>query len=327
MKNDKTCFTSGFAPLLQSFIDEKNALGYKYESECHRLRHFDQYCLKTGQPAIMDKELVESYLSLDPNRSAKTTLNLIGLLRQFAFYLRRLGYDAYVFPAELFPKEDHAYASYIFTRDEMLSFLEATEKISPNREFPTRHIVLPLLFRTLYCCGLRVSEALNLTLGDIDFEKGILILKHTKDYRDRLIPLSPDLQQRYLVYRQSLHSESTFDSYFFQSDRGKQYCRVAVATNFRNLLWESGISYGGRNKGPHLHCLRHTFSVHCLQRAMANGQELKAFLPVLSAYLGHKTFHGTQRYLHLTAELYPDILLKLENHCGNIIPKAGDGNE
>jgi integrase len=76
---------------------------------------------------------------------------MIGLLRQFAFYLKRNGHDAYVFPTELFPKEEHLYKPYIFTRNEIASFLKAAERISPNREFPTRHIVLPLLFRTLYC--------------------------------------------------------------------------------------------------------------------------------------------------------------------------------
>lgn len=57
---------------------------------------------------------------------------------------------------------------------------------------------------------------------------------------------------------------------------------------------------------------------------MARGQDFKEFLPVLSAYLGHKTLQGTQKYLHLTAELYPDILSKLEEYCSDIIPKAGD---
>lgn len=231
MMNDTVRFSSNFAPLLHSFIEEKNSHGYKYESEYCRLQHFDRYCLETGQPAILDKILVEGYLALNANRSTKTTLNMIGLLRQFAFYLQRKGHDAYVFPTELFPKEEHLYTPYIFTRNEIASFLEATEKIRPNREFPTRHMVLPLLFRTIYCCGLRISEALNLTINDIDFENGILILKNTKDYRDRIIPLSLDLQQRYLVYRQWLHSWGTGDSYFFQSDYGKQYSRGAVATN------------------------------------------------------------------------------------------------
>jgi len=104
--------------------------------------------------------------------------------------------------------------------------------------------VLPLLFRTLYCCGLRISEAFDLTIDNMDFENSILVLKNTIDYRDRLIPLSSDLQQRYLVNRQRLHSGDTGDSYFFQSDYGKQYSRVAVVTNFRKLLWECGISYG-----------------------------------------------------------------------------------
>lgn len=327
MTNSNTYFSSNFAPLLQSFIDEKKSIGYKYETECRRLQHFDRYCVKIDQPAILDKVLVEGYLTPDANRSAKTTLNMIGILRQFAFYLQRNSHDAYVFPTELLPKKEHLYTPYIFTRNEIASFLKITEKINPNREFPKRHIVLPLLFRTLYCCGLRISEALDITINNIDFENGILILKNTKDYRDRLIPLSPDLQQRYLVYLRMLHSGSKGDSYFFQSDNGKQYSKVAVSTNFRNLLWKCGISYGGRKKGPHLHSLRHTFSVHCLQQAMARGQALNEFLPVLSAYLGHKTIQGTQKYLHMTAELFPDILSKLEEQCGGIIPEAGDIDE
>lgn len=323
MTCDRVCFSSAFASLLQSFINEKLSLGYKYESERCRLLHFDRYCTITKRAAVLDKTLVEGYLFPNANRSVKTTLNMIGVLRQFALYLRRIGHDAYVFPLELFPKKENTYKPYIFTRDEIASFIKVAEKIIPSREFPTRHIVLPLLFRTLYCCGLRISEALTLTIADIDIEKGFLVLKNAKGYRDRLIPLSPDLQQRYYSYLQRLHSGSTIGTHFFQSDYGKQYSRGAVATNFRNLLWECGIPYGGRKKGPHLHSLRHTFSVHCLQQAMANGQDVKEFLPVLSAYLGHSTLAGTQKYLHLTAELYPDILSNLETCCSYIIPEAG----
>jgi hypothetical protein len=58
---------------------------------------------------------VLGYLTLDANRSAKTKLNMIWLLRQVVFYLRRNGHDAYVFPTELFSKEEHLYTpSYVF---------------------------------------------------------------------------------------------------------------------------------------------------------------------------------------------------------------------
>jgi integrase len=327
MECGKVCFSSNFASLLKSFVDEKHFLGYKYESEQSWLRHFDRYCAVNNYPAILNKAIVEGYFALDANRSVKTTLNMIGLLRQFAFYLIRNGYEAYVFPIELFPKKSQSFVPYIFTKNEIKTFLETAENICPNPEFPTRHIVLPLLFRTLYCCGLRISEALNLTISDIDFENGILMLKKTKDYRDRLIPLSPDLRQRYLIYLKQVHSMNSSNSYFFRSDFGNKYSMTAVATNFRSLLWKCGVSYGGRKKGPCLHSLRHSFSVHCLKEAMVRGDDLMQFLPILSAFLGHKTLQGTQKYLHLTAELYPDIISKLEKYCGDIIPKAGDAVE
>lgn len=323
---DKVRFSSCFAKSLQNFVEEKQSLGYQYETEYRILRHFDQYCMLHCSVPVLCQELVQGYVSMDGNRTAHTKRNIICLMRQFAFYLIRNGQYAWVFPKELFPKEDQIYKPYIFTRGEISRFLEKAEKLHPNPQFPARHMTLPLLYRTLYCCGLRVSEATGLTLETVDLKNGILLIKEAKDYRDRIIPLSESLTDRYREYHHLAHKSSVHDDFFFRSDYGKRYSTAAIEKNFREILWECGISYRGRRKGPHLHDIRHTFSVHCLQNAMNTGRDIQEFLPILSSYLGHKTLNGTQRYLHLTAELYPDIRKKLEEYSREIIP-GGNGYE
>jgi integrase/recombinase XerD len=325
MKNDS--FSSCFAPYMEAFIKEKKSLGFKYDTEDIMLHHFDRYCLIHCHGLKFDEKLVQGYIFADENQSVNTKQNYIGLMRQFAVYLTRQGLKSWIFPHELFPKKEQVYKPYIFTHDEISAIMQAAEKITFNPEFPTRYKTLPLLYRTLYCCGLRVSEATNLKVGKVDLQADMLSICNAKEYRDRVIPLSEELATRYKIYSKDVHANSLPSDFFFRSDYGNKYCTQAVEIGFRELLWKCGISYGGRSKGPNLHCLRHTFSVHSLQRAMKEGRELQEFLPVLSAYLDHKTLHGTERYLHMTAELYPDILDKLEEYCRGIIPKAGDFHE
>ena len=73
-------------------------------------------------------------------------------------------------------------------------------------------------------------------------------------------------------------------------------------------------------KGPDLHGLRHAFAVHNLEHWYRQGENLDAKLPLLAAYLGHQSLAGTQRYLRLTPEIFPDIRIRLENFMGHAIP-------
>ena len=98
--------------------------------------------------------------------------------------------------------------------------------------------------------------------------------------------------------------------FFFPSPYGGRYPERTIYAYFRRFLWEVGISHGGRGKGPRVHDLRHAFAVHCLKRWVRNAVDLTVALPYLSAYLGHEGLKGTQRYLRLTSELYPDIVAR-----------------
>ena len=85
------------------------------------------------------------------------------------------------------------------------------------------------------------------------------------------------------------------------------------------------ISHPGRTKSgergaPCIHSYRHTFAVHCLRGWIRDGKNIQAYMPVLQAYMGHASYSDTAYYLHLTADLFPDITVQQELELGCIIP-------
>jgi integrase/recombinase XerD len=94
-----------------------------------------------------------------------------------------------------------------------------------------------------------------------------------------------------------------------------------VYRNYRDLLHRCHIGHGGRGEGPRLHDLRHTFAVHTLLRWYREGADLQARMPVLATYLGHASIDGTQDYLQMTAELYPEIVSRSDAAFSDVIPR------
>jgi len=183
---------------------------------------------------------------------------------------------------------------------------------------------MPLLFRLLYGCGLRISEALNLRVEDIDLHDGILTVIDGKFNKDRLVPLGEENSHRCCEYMKTVHLFSDKSAYLFPSPNEQRITHGNAYKNFRRFLWQARISHGGWGKGPRLHDIRHTFAVHCLRQWVIQGKDLAAYLPVLKTYLGHGSFRDTSHYLRLTAEMYPDITAKVEQAFGYIIPVIGD---
>jgi integrase len=70
-----------------------------------------------------------------------------------------------------------------------------------------------------------------------------------------------------------------------------------------------------------VHDLRHTFAVHTLLRWYREDADLNAKLPVLATYLGHQSMEETQLYLHLTADMFPEIVIRANAEFGDIIPR------
>jgi len=321
-KASVTGLKSPLGDIMMQYVADKRAIGYRCEEEARLLCRLDGFLAARGlASAELPRELVAQWLAKAPHEHPRTQAARAGLTRQFARFLVDRDIPAYV-PARLrmgIARVD--YTPHIFTREEIRALLDCADRLPATPRSPQRHLVMPELFRVLYACGLRISEALKLEVTDVDLGEGVLLLREAKFRKDRLVAVSPGLAERLRCYAAAVERARGRDQVFFPNRNGEHYTKWGVYGIFRRLLREAGISHGGRGRGPRLHDLRHTFAVHRLGQWYREGENLAAKLPVLSAYMGHQSLAGTQRYLRLTPALFPDVVATVETIVGHAIPR------
>jgi len=303
-----------FAEYCQRFIDQKRALGLKYRTEEQLLRNFDRYTSQKYPDATqLTEELLNGWACVHPNdRGDKSSRNRFTVIRQFALFVIRCGEPAYV-PDSCKPLS-RSFVPHIFTHQQIKSILHVVDKWAYESRRTDIFKVLPVLFRVLYGCGLRVSEALNLKIRNIDWDKNTLLIQDAKFGKERLLPMSDSLasicQTFYLNHCRDYGQEDLL----FRAENGTGYSGRRIYHYFRLILRECGIPHRGKAQGPRIHDFRHTMAVHCLEQWTKRGIDVYAALPALCAYLGHSTLTSTSRYVRLTAEVFPDILELVENY-------------
>ena len=311
-------FRGVFAELSLRFIAYKQSIGLKYESETKVMSRFSAFSDDFGMKEVnLTKELVEAWIEKRPHETTKSKEHRHSVIRQFAAYLSGLGHEVYIAPPMRHTGSKY-FIPHIFTHDEIERILKNADNIKPRNVSPHIHKILPVLLRILYGCGLRISEALQLTDENVDLEHGILTINHAKFDQDRLIPMSVSLLDACRNYRSTMNISP--NGYFFPARDKSQISPLTIYNRFREILWQSEISYHGLGNGPRLHDLRHTFSVHALHKWVKDGHDVYCMLPMLSVYLGHKNTSSTGRYLRLTAEVYPEIVEITSTNCGYVIP-------
>jgi integrase len=199
-----------------------------------------------------------------------------------------------------------------------------TDRCRYCAEVPFRHLVMPVLFRTIYACGLRASEARPLRAGDVDTGAGVLQIRDGKGGKDRQVPVSAPLRDRLAGYHARVAGR-TGGEWFFPGRSGLPLTVVNIDRNFRRFLWQARIPHGGRGHGPRVHDLRHSFAVNNLRSWFAGGEDAGALLPVLQAYMGHASIADTDYYLRLTAESYPHITAAIQRAFGDVVPPVTAG--
>jgi integrase/recombinase XerD len=322
MPNDPSSapFQSILAPFMDRFLQEKHACGYRYHEPTRILRHLDHFLVQEGLTSCdLPRSIAQKWLAKRAHESPRTHQQRIMVVRQFSRFLCRLGYSAYVPDSTLAPREPSSFTPRILTHEEIRKLLQVVDALEPTARSPLRHLIMPEVFRLLYGCGFRLGEVLKLRVRDVDLNQGIVTVHQGKFRKDRLVPLALSLVNRLCKYAARFENRP-LDQIFFPADGGPFSLRTVYGL-FRKLLLQCGIPHAGRGTGPRIHDLRHTFAVHTLLRWYRNGEDLDAKLPLLSTYLGHQNLLGTQRYLHLTAELFPEITARVDAVFGEVIPR------
>jgi integrase/recombinase XerD len=315
------------AGAIAGLVAEKRALSYKYVYEERVLARFDAFCASEF-PALdtVTRASVEAWVTSARRRAAKpaTVNGLVAPVRELARWLQRRGVDAYVLPAGVLQKAAR-YIPHIYSDQELASLFAATDQCHYCSEVPFRHLVMPVLFRTIYACGLRCSEARLLRVDDVDINTGVLQVRDAKDGKDRQLPVSGPLRERLAGYHAQIVGPDRREWFFPGATPGEPLTLGNVNRNFRRFLWQARISHGGRGHGPRVHDLRHTMAVNNLRVGFEQGENVNALLPVLQTYLGHSSIGDTAYYLHLTAASCPHIIARVTQIIGDVVPPTIEG--
>lgn len=192
--------------------------------------------------------------------TTNTSAQHVHYIRHFLLYLSGCGYSCAI-PRNI--RGIDTYVPYLYSDEELARIFQAADSID-NKEPPKNklaHLEMPMLLRLLYCCGMRVGEAVNITVGDIDFSRQTILLSVTKKYKQRLVPISNELAEQLYKYCISMGILQKTPAFVFPgADRYSPLAVNSVRNYFKVILEKSGITregYGKGERGPCLHCLRH----------------------------------------------------------------------
>ncbi len=184
---------------------------------------------------------------------------------------------------------------------------DQVKKILDHAENPQHMTYL----RTVYSCGLRLSEALNLTVTDIDGERRLLHVRDGKGDKDRFVPL-PRKTYAYLKRYWLLHRNPMliFPSLGRSGKDGPTAEKPMSATTAQGGLGRALKRAGLARRGIRLHTLRHSYATHLLE----TGVNIKT----VQEFLGHATLQHTVQYLHLTNWGKEDAYKRINTIMGEI---------
>jgi site-specific recombinase XerD len=297
------------------YVTHKQSMGMRFNSERRILKSF--CCHQEGKDLaqIGPRAVLEFIAGNGPptrfwHRKHET---LTGFYR---FAIARGYVDGSPLPKHV-PKLSRLFVPYIFSRVELKRLLDAAEPCFANPRCRIDAATYRTLLLLLYGAGLRIGEAVSLTLADVDLDAALLQIRESKFYKSRLVPVGADLQNvlaRHITRRHADRADS--DAPLFVRRTGNRLTRAAAENAFCRLRTHANVlRHDGARYQPRLHDLRHTAATHRLQFWYESGADVQRLLPQLATYLGHVHISGTQNYLALTPEILRQASQRFERYA------------
>lgn len=320
-------FNSNFKEDINEFLKYKMTLGYKCRTLAIKLKKFDDFCSQEfPRNKFITEKLIDKWCLRKENESNNTYCDRIYAVRNLAIFINEiLEKPAYIIPEEIERRDINRRNKYVFTEDD----LKRIFKVIDNNEYGvSKHYreqtyrTLPVLLRVVFCCGLRIGEALGLTISDVDLERGILYVIDAKTVNSkRAVPMSLELTQLCRKYSEKCHKNSSENNpFFYNFSYDKPYPYPTISDTFDLILEKANIYKGAPYSRATLHSFRHTFIILRIRDWMREKKDFSVYQLVLLRYLGHKSFEETMYYFELTQMLYPDIRETIENYVGEVFP-------
>ena len=227
-KEQEFCFTGPLAGVISHFFEDMRLSGRVYNAEGYFLWHLAHDAENAGLDTnCMTKEFVDSWCQKREYESHKTWSSRVTMIRKLADYMDLRGLNTHK-PSIMIPVKPSDFTPHIYTDSELKRFFEQAGLLPFYPNCPNRGPVASLLFRMLYGCGLRISEALNLTMKDVDLDRGVLAILDSKFGKSRYVPMSPSLTERCRQYAAHIRSEAPADAPFFSAPDGGHYSESSL---------------------------------------------------------------------------------------------------
>lgn len=307
------------ATVIEAYIALQQSLGLRSKTARRSLRRFGRQMGDVHIDNIQSEQVLGFLQGTGPLSSTwRTKYRLLFGLYRFAISRGHVATSPLPLTLPKFPPQQ---TPYIYSTEELQRLLDATSTLDST----CARLQAPMfraLILLLYGSGLRVSEALGLTMRDVDLEQRIVTVRDTKFYKTRLVPIGPKLTLELTSLadrRRRLPMPDGEDSRFFASRTGAYWDYPRVITLFQRVRRAAGIGCPpGELRPPRMHDLRHTAAVHRVVTWYRSGQDVQRLLPQLATYLGHIEISSTQRYLQMTPELLQEANRRFAKYadCG-----------
>ncbi|WP_264559336.1 site-specific tyrosine recombinase XerD [Flavobacterium sp. N2270] len=244
-------------------------------------------------PITITEEIVQQFIyELSTKVNARSQSRIISGLKSFFNYLIFEDYRADT-PMELIevPKTGRKLPDTLSTA-EIDALIAAIDLSKPEGERNRA------MLETLYSCGLRVSELVNLKISDLFFEEGFIKVTG-KGNKQRFVPIGDSTEKYINFYRDSIRNHLQIhkghEDTLFLNRRGKQLTRAMVFTIIKDLAVKIGL-----HKTISPHTFRHSFATHLLE----NGADLRS----IQLMLGHESITTTEVYMHLDRKFLTEVI-------------------
>jgi integrase len=286
------------------YVALRRKLGFKLRRASLELPRFAAFLEGEGAPHITTTLALRWALE-DPDSSAVTRSDRLGMVRRFAAWRRASDPDTEIPPSGLLPRRYQRPAPYIYS-DEQVQQLVAGARDLPSAR-GVRGLTCSVLFALLAVTGMRVGEAVALDRTDVDLESGVLTVREGKYGKSRFIPLDPTTQRALVDYAKETAARfpGSKTPALFVSERGRRMSTWSAGDNFIKVLRGLELRPMGhrRGRGPRLHDLRHRFAVYTLIRWYRAGADIDREMPKLATFLGHTSVAEVYWYLQAVPEL------------------------
>jgi integrase/recombinase XerD len=284
---------------VQEYLALRRSLGFKLHKAGKALPAFVAFMEAQGA-SVITSQVALTWAQQPRTVQPAEWASRLSIVRGFARHRRATDLRTQVPPDGLLPYRPARARPYLYSDEDIRRLLRAA------RALPADHSLRPW---TYYCllgllsvAGLRISEAQNLTLQDVDLQAGVLTIRGAKFGKSRLIPVHASTQRvlaDYLARRTRQWAGRSVSAHVFVSSRGHRLDVGDIHRTFYALSRQIGLRGVADRHGPRLHDLRHRFAVTALVRWYRAGVDAERRLPLLSAYLGH--VHVSDTYWYLSA--------------------------